>query len=334
MKRSVGLSLAVSLIIGACVVAHAADVVSLNVVGYYTVDIANGFSLIGIPMEKIPAYRGTITANTTNVITDANATWFDGEFSQGVVGKEANGASTFFVEIATTNGSAFEGRYYTIITNSPNTLTVKNTDFLASDLLNKPYKIVAHNRIRDIFGEPTNPILQGGVSATVADNIYRWSGAGWASSIYCKTNTSHWMQGLSIADNMIVGRDEGLFINRRGAATNITVAGEVLQNAQGIVIGNGFSIIGGASVVDKAIVDAGLTGALTGGSSANTADNIYEWSGGGWAAAVYFRTNDMHWRQGLSNVDNTFLIRARKSYFINRKGSSTEWMRTSPLLVP
>jgi len=345
MKRSVGLSLAVSLIIGACVVAHAADVVSLNVVGYYNVSIeSNSYTLISIPMQKIPAYRGAATANSATTVTDGNATWTPGQFNKAVVGQEANGASTFYLELSGTN-SAFEGRHFTIASNDATVLYIDgvglDADIGVNALASVKYKIVAYHRIRDIFGEPGQQILQGGASSGGADNILKWLGTGFAGPIYYKlsgANSNHWLRGATtIVDNETIDRDEGLFVYRRGTGlTNFVASGEVLGNKQDIIIDPGYNLIGSAAVVNKYIIDTDLNTKLQGGPSSAASDQVLEWIGAGYAGPVYWKTsgaNSNHWVRGATTiVDSNLMFRADRAYFIKRlSGTGTDWVRPSPL---
>lgn len=323
-------------------VATAAEVTSINVVGYYKIPLAtNAWNLISVPMQKIPLYRGVITDNTTNVITDSAATWVVAEWAKATSGKETYGKSTFYIEISDTN-SGFEGHYYTIFTNAATTLTVEGSDFAAHNLSNCSYKIVAHNRIRDIFGEATNAVLTGGNSVTnlQKDEIWMWGGT-WLTAMWAKTNaTAGWRQGGStVVDDQPIQRDEGLFVRMRAGnkGTNITVTGEVLAEDQFIAIDQGWNLVGGGAAIDTILQNTGLTN-LTGANSVTnlTRDEIWEWSNG-WLTAVWLKTNANpalnSWKRGGSTAMDTALVfRAGSSYFINRKSAvPAEWNRVSPL---
>lgn len=348
MKRLIASGLLAALLVAGV---QAQEVHSLNVVGFQKLDIVGGasatYSLLSVPMTKIPVYRGTVTANTTNTITDANASWTPGQFAEGVVGQEATGSSTFFVEITSSN-NAFEGYHAYILTNSATMLTLKGTmgNAIAGDLVNANYKIVPGNRVRDLFGETNAPTLTGGSGANDSDSIQTWTpGLGWSSSIYFKKTgapsslRNHWVQGSAIADNRIVDRDEGILVKRLagGSTTNILVAGEVSANSQVIPLEPGYELIGGMSAINQPIVQTGLTNIMKGGSGANDSDTIQSWTPGvGWSSSVYFKKTGApsslrnHWVQGSVNVDNTFIFEAGKGYLF-KMSSTQQWERYSPL---
>jgi len=76
---------------------------------------------------------------------------------------------------------------------------------------------------------------------------------------------------------------------------------------------------------------------MAGGSSATTADVIYEWTGTGWSAPVYYRNSGLGlpmntWVQSGVNVASTFMINAGKAYMVRKAGvSAGAWNRESPL---
>jgi len=354
MKKAVVGSLITALLAAGVAVAATTNVVSVNVVGFQKLDVAGGasatYTLISVPMTKIPAVRGTITANTSNTISDSTMNWTPGEFAKGVTGKETFGASTFFVEITSSN-APLAGRHFYISNNDATTLTVIGNIGIANNALNTySYKVVAANRVRDIFGETNAPVLASGGSFNAADNAFLWTpGIGWSSPIYFQNNTgfptsnrNKWIQGSTVANDLAIDRDEGILVKRiAGAATtNLTVAGEVSGNLQAVVIdGAAYSLIGGMSVVDETIGSTTLTNVMQSGGSFNAADNLFAWTPGvGWSSPVYRQnntgfptTNRNKWIQGSTVVDNTFILRAGQGYLILKRGAGGEWDRSSPL---
>ena len=83
MKRSLAaLTIACMLSAG---IAHA-DVYSVNVAGVFKIPIMGGtnYTLIAIPMSKIPVDFGVVTANDGTTITDGSASWIDGQYAASV----------------------------------------------------------------------------------------------------------------------------------------------------------------------------------------------------------------------------------------------------------
>ena len=65
MKRfKIGLCVTAAMLGGYLLISQAADVVSQNVVGFFKITIPGATrAIIAVPMQKIPVYRGVITAN-------------------------------------------------------------------------------------------------------------------------------------------------------------------------------------------------------------------------------------------------------------------------------
>ena len=353
MKLKVAMSMVVAMGIAAGA-ALAADVSSVNVVGYQSLTIQGtggsvGYQGLAIPFSKIPAARGVATANNSTTITDGSATWTPSQFKQGTAA-EAAGLSTFYVEISDTN-SAFEGRHWYIADNSGTVLTLVGamTGVPDNALANTGYKIVAGTRVRDIFGV-TNVALKAGSGSAVADTFSVWSTSqgGWGLPIFYRTGgfgstylINHWALSSNVADDVVIDRDDGFLVKRQasGATTNITVAGEVSMNAQSTVLVLGYNLLGGQNVVDRPIVQAGLTNVMKAGSGSAVADTIAEWSTGssGWSLPVFYRTGGFgstylinHWAQGSNIVDDTFIIKAGNSYLF-KMATNKVWTSKSPL---
>lgn len=352
MKKAVVGSLITALLAAGVAVAATTNVVSVNVVGFQKLDISGGasatYTLISVPMTKIPVVRGTITGNGANTISDSTMNWTPGEFATNVSGKETFGKSTFFVEITSSN-APLAGRHFYIANNDATTLTLVDNLGISDNALNTySYKIVAANRVRDIFGETNAPVLFGSGLLTTADNILLWTpGIGWSTPIFFKnsgtpsTQRNHWIQSGLITDDMVIDRDEGIMVKRVAGLTqtNLTIAGEVSANVQAIVLeGSAYSMIGGMSVVDQTIGQSGLTNVLAGGSLLTTSDNLLTWAPGiGWSAPVFYKnsgtpsTQRFHWIQSGAIVDDSLILKSGQGYLILKRSAPGEWDRESPL---
>ncbi|MDP6526681.1 MAG: lamin tail domain-containing protein, partial [Kiritimatiellia bacterium] len=103
----------------------AVPVYTRNTAGYFQLTLpSNGYSLVSMPYQKFPLYRGTVSSNTTLTITDDDASWTAGEFAHGAAGQEPAGTNSFYVEIRD-KGSAFEGKMFPIATNSATELQIE-----------------------------------------------------------------------------------------------------------------------------------------------------------------------------------------------------------------
>lgn len=323
---------------------QATEVFSRNVVGYHNITIEPGLNLVAFPFQKIPVSTGVITAHDAH-----NQITVDGVNLEAILGDyDEPGESTFYVEITT---DAFEGRHFYVTAKDNDTLTIDlpaeaESDVKANDLVNAGYKIVAANRIRDLFGEEDAPTLAGGSSSLAADNILVWQdGGGWGLPIYFQTAdpffgtpVNKWMQGSAQVADMVIDRDQGVFVRRQGAPdATLTVVGEVSANKQQIVLQSGLNLVGGLAVVPEEL-GAAMTQTLSGASSSLAADNILVWQdGGGWALPIYYQTTDPFfgtpvnkWMQGSQEAD--FSFDPVRGYFIRVQTSPLgTWVRESPL---
>ncbi len=321
--------------------ANADEVYSRNVVGYHNITIEPGLNLVAFPFQKIPADTGVITANDDNTITVAGASW------AADFGYNEPGESTFYIEIASDPHDLgdIEGRHFYIEAVDGDTLTIADGGLIEDSLVDAPYKIVAANRVRDLFGEPGEPALAGAVGAAAADNILLWTGNAWSPAIYYKTggfpptNVDQWNQGANIVNDMVIDRDQAVFVRRQQVSdATLTVVGEVSQNAQRIILSSGLNLVGGLSVVDEIIGDSLLTETLSGGIGAATADTILPWGGTAWEQAIYYKNagfppaNVDEWNQGATVVSDTFAFSPVKGYFIRVVDEPLgPWTRLSPL---
>jgi hypothetical protein len=344
MKKMVLGSCMAALVAG---VAVADTVTSVNVVGYYNLTVAGDasaavYTLLSVPMVRMPVDRGTISGNTDQAVTVSGAGWTASEFAPPADWQAGNEAQeeTYFVEV--TSG-AFEGRMFYIADNTTDTLTLAAAvaDLSDSDLIGATYKIVPSTRVQDILGAPGGEIaLLGAASAASADNVLLWSASGWSSAVYYKNAglglKDHWMQGSTAVDDMPLGRDDGMMVKRQpgnGDAV-LTVAGEVSGNLQAVVVDDGYTLQNGMVAVDTPIAESGLDTVLTGGTSAANADNILEWvPGSGWSQAVYYKNGGLGgtgWRQGSVDVGSTFILKAGQAYLFKVQ-TPLVWDRESPV---
>jgi len=347
------LSVALAAIIVVAMGAHAGDTVtSVNVVGYMTASVAGDategkYSLVAVPMTKLPVARGVVSGNTATTITDADASWTANAFAVGGTAQNEPGISTYYVEITSGGAGSFEGRHFYIASNTSDTLTLAADpgDLNATDLNGASYKIIAANRVRDVFGEPPDDVaLTGGSSSANADSIQLLNPTGWGSPIFYRNAgmggvQDHWVQDGADADNLVIDRDEGVIVYRLagGDSVDLTVMGEVSANVQAIPVVPGFSLVNGMSAAGEAIGSTTLTNVLQGGSSSANADTIQAWTGTGWSSPVFYRNDGMggvqnHWVQDGVDVDQTFILEPTQAYIVIKGGATAGvWARQSPL---
>ena len=317
---------------------------SQNVVGFFRLNLSsNVYNTISVPMQKLTVAVGQITGITDTKISDSNATWVDGEFAWGVDTSLSGGSyqepgnSVFYLEISGPTSSVFAGRHVYITNNVGADLTIAGgvpADMLAG-ISNETYKIVAAQRIRDVFGEPGSPKLKGAANLLLKpDKVLTWLGTGWSTAIWYDSNNNVWKKDGVEVNDWVMDRDEAFFLYREAADTNIVLTGEVSANAQQIaLVGPGeYNFIGGGSVVDQFIGDTDLHLVVKGASNLLLKpDKIMEWTGNGWTTAVWWKNTTLEWIQNGTNVNNSYQFKAGNAYFIMREDASTAWTRPSPL---
>ncbi|MDP6523840.1 MAG: lamin tail domain-containing protein [Kiritimatiellia bacterium] len=313
-----------------------------NTAGYLQLTLpSNGYSLVSMPYQKFPLYRGEVSSNTTLTITDDDASWTAGEFAQGAAGQEPTGTNSFFVEIRD-QGSAFEGKMFPITTNSATELQIEGgvAAGLTTDVLARAsYVIVPEQRVRDIFGEPDSPLLVRGAGVGSADNILFWSGTSW-QRIYNKDSGNpiflqdHWLLGNTVVDDKAIGRDAAFFLFRQATSNSVLhLTGEVPAYNQWIDLDPGYNLVGGCWIEPVSIGNTSLQGTLNGGGNSATADTILEWGGSSWLGAIYYKTSGNppflvnHWVRGTTILDTSFKFVPAKGYFI-KNSSSNVWHKT------
>jgi hypothetical protein len=315
----------------------AAQVYTRNTAGYFQHNLpSNGYSLISVPFQKFPLYRGVVSSNTALTITDDDASWTTGEFAQGAAGQEPTGTNSFYVEIRD-KGSALEGKMFPITTNSTTELQIEGgaaVGLAADALAGVSYAIVPEQRVRDIFGEPESPLLIRGADVQNTDNVLFWSGTSW-QRIYNKDSGNpvflqdHWLLGNTVVDDKAIGRDTSFFLFRQATSNTILhLVGEVPAYNQWIDLEPGYNLVGGSWIAPVSIGNTSLQGTLSGGVNSSSADTILEWSGSSWLGAVYYKTSGNppflvnHWVRGSTIMDSSFTLMPARGYFIENSSSN------------
>jgi hypothetical protein len=317
----------------------AVPVYTRNTAGYLQLNVpSNGYSLVSVPFQKFPLYRGVVSSNTPLTITDNAASWTAGEFKQGAAGQDPTGTNSFYVEIRD-KASAWEGKMFPVTTNSATELQIEGgsaAGLTADALAGASYAIVPEQRVRDIFGEPDSPLLVRGSGVGSADNILFWSGTSW-QRIYNKDSGNpvflqdHWLLGNTVVDDKAIGRDASFFLFRQATSNTVLhLTGEVPAYNQWIDLDPGYNLVGGCWIEPVQIGDTSLQGTLKGGGNSSTADAILDWGGSSWLGAVYYKSSGSppflvgHWIRGTTIMDSSFNFMPTKGYFM-KSSSSNVW---------
>lgn len=217
-------------------------------VGYMNVAIAGGtpgaptITPVGIPLDRtsVPPTgirAGRIESFTANTVTQSGGGW---------TANLAGPMSPWMLKI--TSGPA-AGRTLDIVANSATTLTLSGADLTTLGLAAgaDTFELVRMETLSSLFGSAA---LQGGTSASVADNVQIRSGTTWLA-YYFDTNLGFWRRTIGPAtnsNNVLIRPQSGVQIVRRAAAVSLTFTGRVaatpfhatVNNASSTVIHRGF----------------------------------------------------------------------------------------------
>lgn len=291
----------------------------------------NTFTPIGLPLQRMKADQGLLSAVTSNTITDGTKNWSSNNWWDPT--------TLHYVQFLT--GSAV-GRYYSVATNTANVLSLnvgsENLQTLGV-VAGDRYEIRPFWRIRDAFGDVTNTTLQAASTANGADNILIFDEAtqGYKTVFprLTATQTNWFMIGTGIVDNFPLLPDEGILVQRKtGSLTNLVLVGEVATTNFVTVLQQGFNLVGNAFPAGVAISNSQLIAVGTGfqgGSTANGADAIFTWDGAGWKQ-VFYRTvvSGTNWFMVGSGITNSLVLDVGQGYLIQNKVSGGLWTRSLP----
>jgi uncharacterized protein (TIGR02597 family) len=325
-----------AVLVASVCLAQTGVVYTVNSVGFVKKTVAAGETDdVSAPMTPFAIDDGTITAVGADSITDAAKDW-----SAVDVGPGAEGYLAFFVEV---KDGANEGRYFPIMSNTADTLTVETPqDLTTLGLVGAAYCIRPFQTVQGLFSDAAgDPALSGGDSAAAASNVLAWNGTGF-DTVYYSTffGDNNWrVAGTSAAANeWPVYPDEGLLvINRDTEAAEIMSLGEVADNAKASWVAMGQGFFGNPFPANVTLANSELLeadgGPFTGGDSAAAADQVLLWTGTGYAT-YYYSTffGDNTWREAGTSADATNVeLESAGGFFLNNsQGAAAAWPRSLP----
>ena len=314
----------------------AQTVYTINTVGFVETTVGAGMTdTVSAPMTPFAIDSGTITAAAAAAITDAAKDW-----SAVDVGPGAEGYLAYFVEI---KDGANVGRYFPILSNTADTLTVETPqDLTTLGLVGAAYCIRPFLTVQELFSDAAGaPVLSGGDSPALASNVLAWNGTGY-DTVYFSTffGENIWRQaGGGPANEWPVYPDEGLLVvNRDAADAKVMSLGEVADNTKTTWAVQGLLLAGNPFPANVALDDSELMeadgGPFAGGDSPALADQVLLWnSGTSGLDTYYFSTffGENIWRQAGGGPAGATELTAGKAFFLNNLfGDAAAWPRTIP----
>ena len=246
---------------------------------------------LSIPLYKSADFVGPVaTIDSANQFTLTGAAWTAGQF--------ANTSAPRLVRI---KSGASIGKFFVVSANTTNQLTVDltgtgvaNINTVISASPATQCEIVAANTVGNVFGTAGSPpTFKAGATATDADNLLLWNGAGW--DVYYWTGgvgspNNIWKKtGNLDRSNVVIYPDDGVFVVHKdtAAALAVTFLGTVPSTSeQSDLASAGSTFLANRFPTDTTLGGLGLQ-SLPGwaaGATANSADNVLIWNDalGGW----------------------------------------------------
>jgi hypothetical protein len=275
---------------------------------------------------------GTITAITSNSISNSNAGWTPGELS--------NPATPYVIQI--TSGAA-DGRMFLIsssastagalagVANTASTVTVSSVDTTQVDISTlgiitgtDTYKILRCDTIGSLFGNSTDSVVVlGGTSVNTSDSL-TISINGNSRNYFFNTSLSKWrcQSPPGDAENVAILPYFGLTFSRLAATPlSLTATGGVPVEQREMSIKNsGITMVSQFWPTETTLSASNLASVVASGANVNEADVLTLTSNG--SASNYF-FNGTNWRrQSPPGPADSQVIPVGASIRINRKGSA------------
>ncbi|HEX2854080.1 MAG TPA: pectinesterase family protein [Opitutaceae bacterium] len=304
--------------------------------GYMNFAIAGGTpaapvtTVFGIPLDDTSApsagiRAGRIESFTANTITHGNGGW---------TGNLAAATAPWLLRI-TSGPSA--GKTLQIASNTSTAVTVTGADLTSFGLTAgaDTFELVPMDTLWTLFGNNT---VQGGTSASTADNVQVRSGTSWIAYYY-DTNLGFWRRTIGPAtnsNNVLIRPGSALQIVRRNPALTLTFTGRVLPTPFAVPVNNaGSTAIHAGFPTDTTLGGLAVQTLLPGwhsGPTATNADLVVLYNGTAW---VNYFFNGTFWQPatGAATNSDAVAIPAGTALMIQRPGATvgtTDLVRALP----
>ena len=328
------ISIAAIVLAGTIASSHAQNATT-DPVGFITCNITAGTgsakrtTLFSAPLLDSPslsgAMTGTISALTSNSITNSSAGWTAGELSVA--------ATPSLVQITSGNAT---GRMFLIATspaNTSTTLTISSSDAQAVNLTSiglaagDTYKILACDTLSTLFGTPGTTGILGGANSTVSDTVV-FVVNGVASTYFYSTSSVRWTRvagGSPDATNTAIPPYFGIQYERLASSPlSFTFTGSVPTIGRDQSIRNaGVTLISQYYPTDTTLSNLGIQNipGWVSNASSSIADTVVLTANG--VASTYW-FDGTNWKRiaGGSPISDTASVRAGTSIRLNKKGST------------
>ncbi|MBK1831459.1 hypothetical protein JIN77_12030 [Verrucomicrobiaceae bacterium R5-34] len=301
--------------------AVAQDTAYTKPAGFVTHTLKAGqFNLIGLTLHQPVTVAGDFETVSGTSLSDTDVDF----------GSTLTAGKTYILEITDAADTELNGHIQEVTVWSNNTITT-NDDMDAQGLaVGDKYQLRAASTIADVFGVDNSVGLQGGASATVADNIYLPTDSGFDVYFYSTGGFfgTGWRKdgggSSSFADQPIFLSD-GFYVLRRGADMEMVHTGSVKVTDAVLAITKEYTRVSGMYPVGSTLGSSNMNEDLQGGASATVADQVLIQKEEGGFDVYFYSTGGFFgtgWRQdGGGSVDKSS-IELPSAFLIKRVGAS------------
>lgn len=273
--------------------------------------VSKSISMLSLPMINIAedisgAATGTISAITSNSISDESANWINGELS--------NPENPKLLLITSGNAEGLILLLSTQVANTPTTVTIDPIDAAKVDLvslgiqageLGDTYKILDCDTLLSVFGTPESGGIVGADDFRNADHIAIFQDGLW-SRYYYRNSSNSWVKnirGFPSANNLRIKPDTGFTFYRIGTEPlNLYLFGSVPTTAHIRIVNNsGITPLGLNWPISQTISQIGLENLPDWQPSADgtNADLLTVFIGGLWKRYFWDGTSWRERRRGF-----------------------------------
>ena len=274
-------------------------------------------SYLSVPVVRPVLYSGIVTALGSGSLTDANASWTQGQFNG------ANGPH--YVEFDS-------GVMADILQTQSSTDTLVHAGNL-SGLVNvgERFRVRRHLTLPDIFGPNNEAGLQAGPNENLADNVLIQDPQTRATMTYFYYATDWYDTTYASVANMPIYPEQGLMIRRRATGNLVVyVNGNAREGETRVPVYPGYNLVGTLKGSKNMMLsELGLyTGnpatGLQGGLNTSAADTLLVVRPDSSTITYFYLTSSGNegWHDvNYANADTT-TIPAGSAFFVNRKSAS------------
>ena len=330
-------------ILVAAVMAGNAQTVTSDVVGYTTLNvraksgIANAITFVALNVHRPAVFKGTVSGKSVDGSNRSVLSSSAGSFTSG--GFIVAGSKCY---VRLTSG-ANAGQIGEIVSNTDSAITIaQNWDSIVDTTTT--FEVRPYWTLTTAF--PSGGGLNGGTSATAADNVTVINPSTGASDVFFyNTTASQWRRGTTDFNNQIIPPGSGLLISRKqNSPASIVITGEVLKGVvqQNILASSPTTakssfVANPYPLASKTLAQSGLytgnaTTGVVGGTSATAADNVVIYDPtSGVANSYYYNTTNNRWQRGTTD-SGSVTIPDGSAILITRKAnrSTFDWYIPQP----